>query len=61
MPGALVYVVVIDNRGYNCINRLQFGTGSAEFNTLLEHSRYVTPSVIGIAAHAGALGLYLYM
>ena len=31
-------VVITDNRGYGCINRLQMGTGGAEFNNLLDHS-----------------------
>lgn len=49
-------VVVTDNRGFGCINRLQMGTGGAEFNNLLDHAVHETPSAIDFAAHAGAMG-----
>lgn len=49
-------VVVTDNRGFGCINRLQMGTGGAEFNNLLDHSVHEIPSRIDFAAHAASLG-----
>jgi 3D-(3,5/4)-trihydroxycyclohexane-1,2-dione acylhydrolase (decyclizing) len=56
MMGQKITVVVTDNRGFGCINRLQMATGSAEFNNLLDHSSHVNPSHIDFAAHAGAMG-----
>ncbi len=56
MMGVSFTVVVTDNRGYGCINRLQMGTGGAEFNNLLDHSYHETPSAIDFAAHAGSMG-----
>ncbi len=56
MMGIAFTVVLTDNRGYGCINRLQKGTGGAGFNNLLDESCHVTPSHIDFAAHAAALG-----
>ncbi|MFW8595277.1 3D-(3,5/4)-trihydroxycyclohexane-1,2-dione acylhydrolase (decyclizing) [Cribrihabitans neustonicus] len=56
MLGVDVTVVLTDNRGYGCINRLQMGTGGAEFNNLLDHALHVNPSNIDFAAHAAAMG-----
>jgi 3D-(3,5/4)-trihydroxycyclohexane-1,2-dione acylhydrolase (decyclizing) len=56
MMGIPFTVVVTDNRGYGCINRLQQGTGGAPFNNLLDDSHHVNPSHIDFAAHAGAMG-----
>jgi 3D-(3,5/4)-trihydroxycyclohexane-1,2-dione acylhydrolase (decyclizing) len=56
MMGIPFTVVVTDNRGYGCINRLQKGTGGAGFNNLLDDSYHVNPSHIDFAAHAGAMG-----
>lgn len=56
MLGISFTTVITDNRGYGCINRLQMGTGGAEFNNLLDHSRGGTNSNIDFAAHAGAMG-----
>ncbi len=56
MMGISFTVVVTDNRGYGCINRLQMGTGSAEFNNLLDHTVHETPAAIDFAAHAAAMG-----
>ena len=49
-------VVLTDNRGYGCINRLQKHTGGAPFNNLLDDSYHVNPSHIDFAAHAGSMG-----
>ena len=56
MLGVPFTVVVTDNRGYGCINRLQIGTGGAEFNNLLKDSRGGPQSRIDFAAHAASLG-----
>ncbi len=49
-------VVITDNRGFGCINRLQKGTGGAAFNNLLDDSYHVNPSHIDFVAHAGSMG-----
>ena len=54
--GQKITLVVTDNRGYGCINRLQMTTGGAEFNNLLEHSSHEHPSGIDFAAHAASMG-----
>jgi 3D-(3,5/4)-trihydroxycyclohexane-1,2-dione acylhydrolase (decyclizing) len=56
MLGIDMTVVITDNRGYGCINRLQMGTGGAEFNNLLDHSYHVNPANIDFAAHAASMG-----
>jgi 3D-(3,5/4)-trihydroxycyclohexane-1,2-dione acylhydrolase (decyclizing) len=56
MMGIPFTVVVTDNRGYGCINRLQMGTGGAEFNNLLDHAVHSNPSAIDFAKHAEAMG-----
>ncbi|MCA0930038.1 3D-(3,5/4)-trihydroxycyclohexane-1,2-dione acylhydrolase (decyclizing) [Ruegeria profundi] len=56
MMGIAFTVVITDNRGFGCINRLQMGTGGAEFNNLLDHAVHQTPSAIDFAAHAAAMG-----
>lgn len=60
MMGIKITVVITDNRGYGCINRLQMATGGAEFNNLLDHSYHVNPSHIDFAAHAAAMGADSY-
>lgn len=56
MMGIDFTVVVTDNRGFGCINRLQMGTGGAEFNCLLDHTVHANPSAIDFAKHAEAMG-----
>lgn len=56
MMGIDFTVVVTDNRGFGCINRLQMGTGGAEFNCLLEHAVGGENSNIDFAKHAEAMG-----
>jgi 3D-(3,5/4)-trihydroxycyclohexane-1,2-dione acylhydrolase (decyclizing) len=56
MMGIPFAVVITDNRGYGCINRLQMATGGAEFNNLLATSHHVNPSGIDFAAHAASMG-----
>lgn len=56
MMGISFTVVVTDNRGYGCINRLQMGCGGAEFNNLLDHAIGGENSNIDFAKHAEAMG-----
>ena len=56
MLGAKLIVIVLDNRGYGCIDRLQRACGGASFNNLLETARHVTEVEIDFAGHARALG-----
>jgi 3D-(3,5/4)-trihydroxycyclohexane-1,2-dione acylhydrolase (decyclizing) len=56
MMGVKITVVLTDNRGFGCINRLQMATGGAEFNNLLDHTVHATPANIDFAAHAAAMG-----
>ena len=58
MMGVPFTVVLTDNRGYGCINRLQKSTGGAGFNNLLDDSYHINPSHIDFAAHAGAMGAH---
>ncbi|MCZ7937407.1 3D-(3,5/4)-trihydroxycyclohexane-1,2-dione acylhydrolase (decyclizing) [Agrobacterium salinitolerans] len=53
--GVKITLVITDNRGYGCINRLQMETGGAEFNNLYAHTN-VNPIAIDFAAHAGSMG-----
>jgi 3D-(3,5/4)-trihydroxycyclohexane-1,2-dione acylhydrolase (decyclizing) len=50
--GAKLTIVLLDNRGFGCINRLQSGTGGAPFNNLLADA---APAV-DFTAHAASLG-----
>ncbi|MFY7960628.1 MAG: 3D-(3,5/4)-trihydroxycyclohexane-1,2-dione acylhydrolase (decyclizing) [Elsteraceae bacterium] len=56
MLGLKLILVVLDNRGYGCINRLQRATGSPSFNNLLRDAWQVEPPAVDFAAHAAALG-----
>ncbi|WP_343115566.1 3D-(3,5/4)-trihydroxycyclohexane-1,2-dione acylhydrolase (decyclizing) [Ostreiculturibacter nitratireducens] len=56
MMGIPFTVVLTDNRGFGCINRLQQGTGGAPFNNLLDDAMHVNPSAIDFVAHAGSMG-----
>ncbi|MGN7770121.1 3D-(3,5/4)-trihydroxycyclohexane-1,2-dione acylhydrolase (decyclizing) [Phyllobacterium sp. 22552] len=56
MLGQRITVVLLDNRGYGCINRLQMGTGGANFNNLLKDSKHEVLPDIDFAAHARSLG-----
>jgi 3D-(3,5/4)-trihydroxycyclohexane-1,2-dione acylhydrolase (decyclizing) len=53
--GVKITLVITDNRGYGCINRLQMGTGGAEFNNLYAHTN-VNPIAIDFTAHAASMG-----
>ncbi len=56
MLGLKLTIVVLDNRGFGCINRLQKATGGAPFNNLLADTRHETLPQVDFAAHAAALG-----
>ena len=56
MLGTRIIVVVLDNRGYGCINRLQEGTGGRPFNNLLSDARHDVVPDVDFAAHARSLG-----
>ncbi len=55
--GQRLTLVLVDNRGYGCINRLQQSCGSASFNNLLDTLETPAPQV-DFAAHARALGAH---
>ena len=56
MLGLKLTIVINDNRGFACINRLQRATGGESFNNLLRDAhREVLPDV-DFVAHAGSLG-----
>ncbi len=56
MLGQKIIVVLLDNRGYACINRLQIATGGESFNNLLDTAQHVVPAAIDYAAHAASMG-----
>ncbi len=56
MMGIPFTVVLTDNRGYGCINRLQQATGSAPFNNLLRDSYHVNEANLDFVAHARSMG-----
>jgi 3D-(3,5/4)-trihydroxycyclohexane-1,2-dione acylhydrolase (decyclizing) len=56
MLGKKLTVVVLDNRGYGCINRLQRATGGDSFNNLLRDTLHETLPEIDFTAHARSLG-----
>ncbi|MET0904998.1 MAG: 3D-(3,5/4)-trihydroxycyclohexane-1,2-dione acylhydrolase (decyclizing) [Tardiphaga sp.] len=56
MLGAKLTIVLLDNGGFGCINRLQMATGGANFNNLLRDTKHVELPAIDFAAHAAAMG-----
>ncbi|WP_313605885.1 3D-(3,5/4)-trihydroxycyclohexane-1,2-dione acylhydrolase (decyclizing) [Rhizobium sp.] len=51
-------VVLTDNRGYGCINRLQRGTGGEAFNNLYKDCNIEQQPAIDFVAHAGSMGAF---
>lgn len=51
-------VVLTDNRGFGCINRLQKETGGAPFNNLYQDAAVEVQPEIDFVAHAKALGAH---
>jgi 3D-(3,5/4)-trihydroxycyclohexane-1,2-dione acylhydrolase (decyclizing) len=56
MLGVKLTIVLLDNRGFGCITRLQKATGGARFNNLLADSVHETLPEIDFAAHARSMG-----
>ena len=54
--GVNLSIVVLDNRGFGCINRLQQGCGGQPFNNLLEDSYHQNMVPIDFAQHAASMG-----
>ncbi len=55
MLGLKLTIVLLDNGGFGCIDRLQRATGGESFNNLLQDCAGTAP-VIDFAAHAASLG-----
>lgn len=51
-------VILTDNRGYGCINRLQAHTGGAPFNNMYVDSRVAAQPQIDFVAHAASMGAH---
>ncbi|MDE1465361.1 3D-(3,5/4)-trihydroxycyclohexane-1,2-dione acylhydrolase (decyclizing) [Spartinivicinus poritis] len=58
MLGKKLIIIVLDNHGFGCINRLQQACGGAPFNNLLADCKTIDEGapVIDFAAHAQAMG-----
>ncbi|MDN5929154.1 MAG: 3D-(3,5/4)-trihydroxycyclohexane-1,2-dione acylhydrolase (decyclizing) [Hyphomicrobiales bacterium] len=56
MLGLKLTIVLLDNRGFGCINRLQMATGGANFNNLLKDTRHDVLPDIDFVKHAEGLG-----
>jgi 3D-(3,5/4)-trihydroxycyclohexane-1,2-dione acylhydrolase (decyclizing) len=54
--GRKLIIVLLDNGGYGCINRLQLATGGASFNNLVDHTAQGQHPGIDFVAHARSLG-----
>ncbi len=58
MMGVRLTLVVIDNRGFGCIHRLQNATGGEGFNNRLADSHHAVLPDIDFVLHAGSLGAH---
>ena len=58
MLGKKLTIVVLDNRGFGCINRLQMATGGANFNNLLKDAQHEVLPEIDFAMHAASMGAW---
>ena len=56
MLGTKITIIVLDNRGYGCINRLQMATGGANFNNLLKDTWHKELPDIDFRANAESMG-----
>ncbi len=56
MLGLKLTIVLLDNRGFGCINRLQQATGGVPFNNLLADTVHETLPAIDFVRHAESLG-----
>ncbi|MFD0979963.1 3D-(3,5/4)-trihydroxycyclohexane-1,2-dione acylhydrolase (decyclizing) [Tropicimonas aquimaris] len=51
-------VILTDNRGFGCINRLQQACGGAEFNNMYRDSNVAIQPEIDFVAHAASMGAH---
>jgi 3D-(3,5/4)-trihydroxycyclohexane-1,2-dione acylhydrolase (decyclizing) len=51
-------VVLTDNRGFGCINRLQIECGGAEFNNLYKDANVAEQPAIDFVGHAASMGAF---
>jgi 3D-(3,5/4)-trihydroxycyclohexane-1,2-dione acylhydrolase (decyclizing) len=58
MLGKKLTIVVLDNGGFGCINRLQMATGGANFNNLFRDTVHEALPEIDFAKHAEAMGAW---
>ena len=56
MMGRSMTLIITDNRGFGCINRLQAATGGAAFNNLFVDSTHEVLPEIDFVAHAASMG-----
>tara|TARA_X000000950_G_scaffold194158_1_gene234008 strand:- start:3266 stop:5086 length:1821 start_codon:yes stop_codon:yes gene_type:complete len=56
MMGRSMTLIITDNRGFGCINRLQVATGGAAFNNLFADSHHEVLPEIDFVAHAASMG-----
>jgi 3D-(3,5/4)-trihydroxycyclohexane-1,2-dione acylhydrolase (decyclizing) len=56
MMGRKLTIVVLDNRGFGCINRLQMATGGANFNNRFEDTVHEMMPEIDFVKHAESMG-----
>ncbi|KKB09245.1 3D-(3,5/4)-trihydroxycyclohexane-1,2-dione acylhydrolase (decyclizing) [Devosia chinhatensis] len=56
MMGIRLTIVVLDNAGFGCINRLQMATGGANFNNLFRDTYHMELPNVDFAAHAASMG-----
>ena len=56
MMGRKLTIVLLDNRGFGCINRLQMATGGANFNNRFEDTVHEVMPEIDFVKHAESMG-----
>jgi 3D-(3,5/4)-trihydroxycyclohexane-1,2-dione acylhydrolase (decyclizing) len=56
MMGKKLTIVLLDNRGFGCINRLQMATGGANFNNRFEDTVHEVMPEIDFVKHAESMG-----
>ena len=54
--GISMTLILTNNKGYGCINRLQKATGGAEFNNLFSDSKFDKQIEIDFVSHAKSMG-----
>ena len=56
MMGISMTLILTNNKGYGCINRLQKATGGAEFNNMFSDSKFDKQIEIDFVSHAKSMG-----